>query len=383
MKKGAIITAIVLLSAGLLIFVGGLFMGGSFRPVEAETKTYPVTEPFTDIHIETHETDIVFLLSTDGTCSVEGAETEKVHLNVSVENGALTVTTVDERTWVDRLIPHVDQPMQIRLPEKAYKTLSVESHTGDVTVPDSFAFEQVRITASTGDVTCGASSEDAIEITASTGDITLDGVRAKTASLAVSTGRITVRGASVSGDVIVSVSTGKIELDGASAEALYDPMQGKYTLSIHTDGASCPTLSFRIPAWANAPTIGINGKDIPPDPTAKIYTAKDLHNGDVLSGSFIYREKSYIAGVIRFNGYRTVVVKPSQTEEELRARSERIHMNAVLDIMQDTMATVMNQVNYAKNHGVTVEEAMAILCLPEEYSDAIEAKALGLISNPE
>lgn len=220
MKKGAIITAIVLLSAGLLIFVGGLFMGGSFRPVEAETKTYPVTEPFTDIHIETQETDIVFLLSTDGTCSVEGAETEKVHLNVSVENGALTVTTVDERTWVDRLIPHVDQPMQIRLPETAYKTLSVESHTGDVTVPDSFAFEQVRITASTGDVTCGASSEDAIEITAGTGDITLDGVRAKTASLAVSTGRITVRGASVSGDVIVSVSTGKIELDRLTCSAL-------------------------------------------------------------------------------------------------------------------------------------------------------------------
>ena len=40
-------------------------------------------------------------------------------------------------------------------------------------------------------------------------------------------------------------------------------------------------------------------------------------------------------------------------------------------------------VNYAKNHGITVEEAIAILCPPEEYSDSIEVKALGLISNPE
>ena len=88
------------------------------------------------------------------------------------------------------------------------------------------------------------------------------------------------------GYLFLFYETGKIELDGASAEALYDPMQGKYTLTIHTDGASCPILTFRIPSWANAPTLSINGKDAPVDPTAKSYTAKELRDGDVLSFDF-------------------------------------------------------------------------------------------------
>ncbi len=220
MKKGAIITAIVLLTAGLLIFVGGLFAGGSLPPMTYEAMRYSVNEPFADIHIDTHEMNIEFILSEDGTCSVDSTVTEKFYPNVTVRDGVLTVTTVDERTWVDRLMMSADQPMQIRLPGTAYRTLSVESHTGDVTVDSRFSFDNVQITASTGDVTCGATAENAIEITASTGDITLDGVRAKTVSLVVSTGRIVVRSASVSGDVIIKVSTGKTEIDGLSCESL-------------------------------------------------------------------------------------------------------------------------------------------------------------------
>lgn len=220
MKKGAIITAIVLLTAGLLIFVGGLFAGGSLPPMIYEAMRYSVNEPFADIHIDTHEMNIEFILSEDGTCSVDSAVTEKFYPNVTVRDGVLTVTTVDERTWVDRLMMSADQPMQIRLPGTAYRTLSVESHTGDVTVDSRFSFDNVQITASTGDVTCGASAENAIEITASTGDITLDGVRAKTVSLAVSTGRIAVNGAEIQKGVLLTVSTGKLEIDGLSCESL-------------------------------------------------------------------------------------------------------------------------------------------------------------------
>ncbi len=88
------------------------------------------------------------------------------------------------------------------------------------------------------------------------------------------------------GYLFLFYETGKIELDGVSAEAIYDSLEGKYTLTIHTDGASCPILTFRIPSWANAPTLSINGKDAPVDPTAKSYTAKELRDGDVLSFDF-------------------------------------------------------------------------------------------------
>ena len=117
MKKGIIITAVVLIAVGILIFVVGLLAGKGLQPITQEAKSYQVNEPFTEIRIDTDEADIELLPSSDGTCSVAGVETEKFYYRVSVENGVLTVTSVDERTWVDRLMMHADQPLQIHLPQ--------------------------------------------------------------------------------------------------------------------------------------------------------------------------------------------------------------------------------------------------------------------------
>lgn len=220
MKKGAIITAIVLLTAGLLIFVGGLFAGGSLPPMTYEAMRYSVNEPFADIHIDTHEMNIEFILSEDGTCSVDSAVTEKFYPNVTVWDGVLTVTTVDERTWVDRLMMSADQPMQIRLPGTAYRKLSVESHTGDVTVDSRFSFDNVQITASTGDVTCAASASGRMKIEANTGDITLENITAEELWLSVSTGRIAIGKAAIQKGVLISVSTGRLEINALSCESL-------------------------------------------------------------------------------------------------------------------------------------------------------------------
>ena len=220
MKKGVIITAAVLLGAGLLIFVGGLFAGGNLPPVTYEAKSYAIGEPFTDIRLDTHERDIEFFPSADGTCSVACAETEKNYVNVSVQNGVLTVTSVDERTWTDRLFMSADQPLQVRLPEMNYRTLTVESHTGDVTVPDGFSFKNIRITCSTGDVACSASASGAIEIATTTGDISAEGVKADTLSLSVSTGRVHAASVDCAGDLSITVSTGESTLSDVSCRNL-------------------------------------------------------------------------------------------------------------------------------------------------------------------
>ena len=39
MRKGIIITASILLAAGLLIFIGGFLLGGGMKPMQFETKT--------------------------------------------------------------------------------------------------------------------------------------------------------------------------------------------------------------------------------------------------------------------------------------------------------------------------------------------------------
>ena len=220
MKKRFIITAVILISAGILIFVGGLFAGGGLKPVQYDSTSYSVAEPFTEICVDTHEMDVQLIPSSDGTCSVACAETEKLHVNVSVEDGVLTVRTVDERTWVDRLIPHADQKLQIFLPQTAYDALSVESRTGDVQAPGEFTFARVQIRCSTGDVTCGASASGPIEITTSTGAIAVESASAESLTLSVTTGRVTVRGTTVMGDANVTVSTGRLLLSDVRCKNL-------------------------------------------------------------------------------------------------------------------------------------------------------------------
>ena len=212
MKKGVIITAVVLLSVGLLLLFGGLLLGGGWMSVKATTKTYQLNEAVTDLRIDTRLADIRLLPSTDGTCSVTYAESEKLYVKASVENGILTVKTVDERNWMDRTIANADQPLEIRLPGTAYRMLAIENRTGDVTVPDAFLFESVKINGYTGDIDFAASASGPVTITASTGDVKLSGISASALSVVTSTGRITINGAKIEGDATVSVSTGRAEI---------------------------------------------------------------------------------------------------------------------------------------------------------------------------
>jgi hypothetical protein len=55
--------------------------------------------------------------------------------------------------------------------------------------------------------------------------------------------------------------------------------------------------------------------------------------------------------------------------------------NEMAEYMTDAFAKQI--VNYAKNHGITIEEAMACLSLPEEYADKIERKARKQMSDSE
>lgn len=220
MKKAAIITASILTGLGLLIFIGGLILGGGLEPMKSEIKTQAVNEPFTDIRINTHEADIVLTPSSDGTCSVEIAEAEKVKHTVSVMDGALCIETLDARNWLDRLFPIGHHSVIVHLPETSYRTLTAECRTGKFEIAKDFTFASIDIRNSTGDVSCGASAGGRMKIEASTGDITLENVRAEELCLIVSTGRITVKGAEIQKGALLTVSTGRLEIDGLSCESL-------------------------------------------------------------------------------------------------------------------------------------------------------------------
>ena len=106
----------------------------------------------------------------------------------------------------------VDSEITVYLPEAAYTKLSVEENTGDVAIPKDFSFEQINITATTGDVRCSASALGEVRIIAGTGDILLQDMRAVTLDLSVSTGKVTLEHIPWAERIRISVSTGKTVL---------------------------------------------------------------------------------------------------------------------------------------------------------------------------
>ncbi len=225
MKKSSsiwLIIAAVLVAAGLLVFLGAMAVShwdlGIFDKSEYVTDTVDVNEAFQSIMIRSHTEDIVFKPSEDGKCRVVFYVPEDHEHKVSVQDNTLTVKTEEPRSWTRHIsfFSAADSEITVYLPETEYAKLSIEENTGDIALPKDLSFEQISISAATGDVNCAASVSGEMRISAGTGDIRLQDLTAGTLDLSVSTGKITLDHVSSKGRIGISVSTGKTSLSDIS-----------------------------------------------------------------------------------------------------------------------------------------------------------------------
>ena len=236
MKKGWIIAAIALLLAGIAVCVVAMaVLGFNFRAlstVNYETRTYPAVGTFENISISTQTDEVRFLPSEDGKCSVVCREMEGVSHNIRVQDGALSIETVNERSWMDEISINGGSPsITVYLPGKAYQDVTVQTDTGDIEIPADFSLRNLQIRGDTADVECLADISGKAEIKLTTGDIRLSELKAGSLDLGVSTGEVTVRSVICSGDVNIHVSTGKTRLNGLQCAALRtDGSTGDITL---------------------------------------------------------------------------------------------------------------------------------------------------------
>ena len=217
MKKVLIILGIVFLAVGVLLFIGALAVNGfdlaRFQIGNTETNTYTAEEPFQRIDIRAGDADVELKLSQDGVFRVECVERANEKHSVRVEDGILKITVQDERTWSDHIrLFSKPQSITVFLPSEQYEAILVDCSTGDVDIPSAFSFGSAELTASTGDVSFGASVSGAVRIQTGTGDILVNSGRAGELALSVSTGTAEVSGVTIEGAVSVSVSTGKLIL---------------------------------------------------------------------------------------------------------------------------------------------------------------------------
>ena len=226
MKKWWILTAVLLIVAGLAL-AGGAFLASGFdlsrfSSAKIQTNTYIIPEEFSGIDIHTLEADIRFLPSSDDSCQVVCSEQEKVQHTVLVDNGTLQILARDERKWIDHIsffsLPH---SVEIYLPKDSYDSLTILASTGDISVPASFSFAKATVTTSTGDIDFASSVSGLLELSAGTGDISLSGIQAGDISLSVSTGKIQAESVSCQNAFHAYVSTGKAFLKDLSCKELH------------------------------------------------------------------------------------------------------------------------------------------------------------------
>lgn len=220
-----LIVGAALIVAALLLFTVVMSVNHwDFRKlstVKYVTNTHQISEAFSDITVITDVAHINFVPSETDACQVICYEEEKAKHSVSVQDGCLTVQLVNEKEWYDYIGIHFGTPrLTVALPQAAYGRLTLRGSTGDTELPKDFSFERIDISASTGDVTCFASSSDEMKIRLSTGSIRAESLSCGSLDLCVSTGSVTASDIQCSGDLRIGVSTGKTRLANVTCQNL-------------------------------------------------------------------------------------------------------------------------------------------------------------------
>ena len=216
-----LVFAISLILVGCIIFGGTMTLLNwdftNLSTVKFETNNYAINEPYQNIAVITDTANITFLPSENGETKIICHEQKNSMHTVAVNDGALTIQINDTKKWYEHIgISFRSPKITVFIPERTYGDLSVTVSTGHVEVPETFQFESITITASTGTITNRASASESVSLKTSTGDILVEAISAGTMDLTVSTGKVTLTDITCE-SVVSHGSTGRVALKNVVA----------------------------------------------------------------------------------------------------------------------------------------------------------------------
>lgn len=221
-------TKIWLIAAASLVTIGAIIFAAAMTAYHwdfsrlstdhFETNTYEINEEFSDIKLNTETADILFAVSDDNTGRVVCYEAEKMKHSVSVQDGTLTVSVVDDREWYEHIGISFHSPkVTVYLPKAEYASLGITGSTGGIEIADEIKFDSVDISLSTGDIRVNNISAGTLDLSASTGDIVISDVTCiGDMKASVTTGEVKMMNVTCQ-NLISSGSTGDISLKNVTA----------------------------------------------------------------------------------------------------------------------------------------------------------------------
>ncbi len=248
MKRARIVWLIVALclvvSGAIMCFASIKSLNYDFKKLntaEFKTKTYTVTDDFTDISILAAECDIDFKLSNDGTCKIECLEEESLSHFIQVKDNRLVIERIDNRKWYELIgIYNGEIHLTVYLPDYSYNSLILATLSGDVEITKDFVFDNAEIITTSGDIeftarinkklklnsnsgeiVLGPVITEDIEIDTGSGDIALESVKCNNIKLNSTSGEISLNQVKTNGDMQIKTTSGDIELEYCDAKELY------------------------------------------------------------------------------------------------------------------------------------------------------------------
>ncbi|MCD8007249.1 MAG: DUF4097 domain-containing protein [Oscillospiraceae bacterium] len=193
--KKWIIAAVILVVVGAVIFVGALaavgFDASKLETWFFHTNTYEFADDFDSISIDTEVAGVTILPSDDDVCRVVCYEDDTLTNTVKVENGTLSIETVNIRKWYNYIgIFSDEQSVTIYLPKDTYASLSASVTTRMINLSD-IDFETVSLEVITGEIYLeDVIASDILSATVTTGSISLKACDAGEMYLETTTGSI-------------------------------------------------------------------------------------------------------------------------------------------------------------------------------------------------
>lgn len=225
--KNLIIIASILCAVGIFACIVGIFAVGfdfsKLNTSQYEERVYEINEDFENIVIDVSVADVNFIPCDGVNKGVKSYERENRDHIVYVKDGTLYINE-REKEWYDHIefsffIIGKRETIDVYLPDNKYNSLDVETNTGDISIPEYFAFDNVEIESDTGDVRVLAKAEN-ISVSTDTGDVFAEKLEVNDLSIETDTGRINIYNANVKGRLEAETDTGKMHMANVNAAGI-------------------------------------------------------------------------------------------------------------------------------------------------------------------
>lgn len=259
--KISLIIASVFVLVGLLIFASLLTKNNwNISEIsELQTNTYSLTEDFDSFSIQTDVADVEFVHSDNNICKVECREEKDFPHSVRIENNTLFITCTEKNFFYFAPINFSSVKITVYLPQKEYSALNISGSTGNITVPEKFAFTNSDISVTTGDINFCANVSGKADISSTTGNITVSGTNADNLNISLTAGKISVFDTEIKENLTANVKTGKCTMNNITCNVLSST--GTTGEIVLTD--VCANENFSVKrTTGNITLIGCDGKNI-------------------------------------------------------------------------------------------------------------------------